>query len=457
SEIITFWGYPSKEYEAVTKDGYILPINRIPHGKNSTDSSDPKEVVFCQHGLFSTAGVWVANPPDNSLAFFLADAGYDVWMGNSRGSTWAKKHLHLDPESKEFWAFSYDEMIKYDLPATINFILNKTGQKQIYYVGHSQGTLIALGAFSTNQQLAESIKLSVLLAPVATVQFIKGSGRLPSYFTPTAFKLLFGEREFLPTVAFSELSGYVCHVAAISTACAAVLESLGGYSTQLNKSRIDVYITHSLARTSVQTLLHYGQAIDKGVFQAYDRGSPTLNMLHYNQAKHYAISAKVNKSFTSDTKPPIVQYEVNFENGIECGGAHVKLLSKTSELNLDQSHDKTFYTIRFGPDKCGEGYKLHFIFRHKNPKTDQKPEDWYERSKIPDPDAVKPDDWNEDDPAKIPAEEATKPEGWLDDEPEYIPDPVADKPEDWDEDMDGEWEAPQIANPKCESAPECGV
>lgn len=35
----------------------------------------------------------------------------------------------------------------------------------------------------------------------------------------------------------------------------------------------------------------------------------------------------------------------------------------------DQFHDKTPYTIMFGPDKCGEDYKLHFIFRHKNPKT----------------------------------------------------------------------------------------
>ncbi|NXR12302.1 CALX protein, partial [Semnornis frantzii] len=174
----------------------------------------------------------------------------------------------------------------------------------------------------------------------------------------------------------------------------------------------------------------------------------------------------------------------------------------------DQFHDKTPYTIMFGPDKCGEDYKLHFIFRHKNPKTgkyeekhakrpdadlktyftdkkthlytlvlnpdnsfeilvdqnvvnsgnllndmsppvnppreiedpnDQKPEDWDERPKIPDPDAVKPDDWDEDAPAKIADENAVKPEGWLDDEPEY--------------DMDGEWEAPQIANPKCETAP----
>ena len=35
----------------------------------------------------------------------------------------------------------------------------------------------------------------------------------------------------------------------------------------------------------------------------------------------------------------------------------------------DQFVDRTPYTIMFGPDKCGEDYKLHFIFRHKNPKT----------------------------------------------------------------------------------------
>ena len=36
-------------------------------------------------------------------------------------------------------------------------------------------------------------------------------------------------------------------------------------------------------------------------------------------------------------------------------------------------------------------------------------------------------------------------------------DPEAKKPEDWDEDMDGEWEAPLVDNPKCSSAPGCGV
>lgn len=34
------------------------------------------------------------------------------------------------------------------------------------------------------------------------------------------------------------------------------------------------------------------------------------------------------------------------------------------------------------------------------------------------------------------------------DKPETIPDPDAKKPDDWDEDMDGEWEPPMIANPE---------
>lgn len=34
------------------------------------------------------------------------------------------------------------------------------------------------------------------------------------------------------------------------------------------------------------------------------------------------------------------------------------------------------------------------------------------------------------------------------DKPENIPDPDAKKPSDWDEDMDGEWEPPMIPNPE---------
>lgn len=35
---------------------------------------------------------------------------------------------------------SFHEMAMYDLPACINYILQKTGQEQLYYVAYSQGT-----------------------------------------------------------------------------------------------------------------------------------------------------------------------------------------------------------------------------------------------------------------------------------------------------------------------------
>ncbi|EDO49786.1 predicted protein, partial [Nematostella vectensis] len=244
-----------------------------------------------------------------------------------------------------------------------------------------------------------------------------------------------------------------------------------------------------------------------------------LGLVLKSRARHHAIAAHLDKKFDFTDKPFIVQYEVKFQQPMECGGAYLKLLSDGQGFKPESFGDKTPYTIMFGPDKCGEDRKLHFIFRHKNPKNgtieekhakkptgnynsvfdgkkthlftlvvrpdntfevfidqesvnkgslledmtppvnppaeiedpdDKRPEDWDEREKIPDPDAEKPDDWDEDAPVKIPDTNAKKPEGWLDDEPEYVPDPNGIKPEDWDDEEDGEWEAPQIANPKCE-------
>jgi calnexin len=243
------------------------------------------------------------------------------------------------------------------------------------------------------------------------------------------------------------------------------------------------------------------------------------------KAKHYAVSAKLEKPFDFSPKSFVVQYEVKFQNGQECGGAYLKLLTADSGLDLTKFYDKTPYTVMFGPDKCGNDHKLHFIFRHKNPLTgvfeekhakkpagslekfftdkkshlytlvvssdnsfeiyvdqdlvnsgnllqdmnppvnppkeiadinDKKPSDWDDREKVPDPDAVKPESWDETQLEMIPDETAEKPEGWLDDEPELVPDISSERPDDWDDEMDGEWEPPMINNPKCDSAPGCG-
>ena len=51
-----------------------------------------------------------------------------------------RRHTSLSPDSAAFWAFSWDEMAKYDLPAMIEFVVNATKQPKIFYAGHSQGS-----------------------------------------------------------------------------------------------------------------------------------------------------------------------------------------------------------------------------------------------------------------------------------------------------------------------------
>lgn len=52
--------------------------------------------------------------------FILADAGYEVWLGNNRGNTYSNTNENYSYNDKNFWTFSWDEMANIDLPTQIN-------------------------------------------------------------------------------------------------------------------------------------------------------------------------------------------------------------------------------------------------------------------------------------------------------------------------------------------------
>ncbi|KAF2353324.1 Calreticulin/calnexin [Trinorchestia longiramus] len=199
-------------------------------------------------------------------------------------------------------------------------------------------------------------------------------------------------------------------------------------------------------------------------------------------ARFYGLSTKF-EPFSNEEKPLVIQFSVKHEQNIDCGGGYLKVF----DCSLDQKdmHGDSPYLIMFGPDICGPGTKrVHVIFSYKgqnhlikkeirckddvfshlytlivNPDNtyevkidNEKVEsgeleadwDFLPPKEIKDPDAKKPEDW--DDRATIPDPDDTKPEDW--DQPEHIADPDATKPEDWDDEMDGEWEPPMIDNPE---------
>ena len=85
--------------EVMTTDGYLLALQRIPgprwSSKAAADASNAaadatkvsaeaseassdaksKPVLFLMHGLLGSATNWIANLPNQSLAFMAADAG----------------------------------------------------------------------------------------------------------------------------------------------------------------------------------------------------------------------------------------------------------------------------------------------------------------------------------------------------------------------------------------------
>ncbi|PYI30197.1 calnexin precursor [Aspergillus indologenus CBS 114.80] len=210
-----------------------------------------------------------------------------------------------------------------------------------------------------------------------------------------------------------------------------------------------------------------------------------------NVAAHHAISSKFPKKIDNKDKTLVVQYEVKPQNSLVCGGAYLKLLQDNKKLQSEEFSNASPYVIMFGPDKCGATNKVHFIFRHKNPKTGEyeekhlkappaartnkvtslytlivRPDQTFSilidgeeaktgnlledfspavnpEKEIDDPKDKKPADWV--DESKIADPEATKPEDWDEDAPYEIVDEDAEKPEDWLED-----EPTSIPDPEAE-------
>lgn len=52
-----------------------------------------------------------------------------------------------------------------------------------------------------------------------------------------------------------------------------------------------------------------------------------------------------------------------FADGLECGGAYIKLLKENADLHAEEFSNASPYVIMFGPDKCGATNKVNMFSR----------------------------------------------------------------------------------------------
>lgn len=105
------------------------------------------------------------------------------------GTEPSREHIRLAPEGptqKEYWSFSWHEIGVIDTAATVDLILNKTNQKQLTYIGFSQGTTSFLAFASMLPEYNRKLLSVHLLGPVYELKNVRNSmyTMLAKFYTP---------------------------------------------------------------------------------------------------------------------------------------------------------------------------------------------------------------------------------------------------------------------------------
>ncbi|XP_039305113.1 lipase 3-like [Solenopsis invicta] len=297
-QLISKYGYNGEEHNVTTSDGYILALHRITGPINSTDSNKP--VAFVVPGILCDSSCYTITG-NRSLAFVLADAEYDVWIANPRGTTYSREHTNETISEKDYWNFSWHEIGTIDLPANIDYIVKTTGCEKMFYLGHSQGTTTFFVMSTQRPEYQKYILEMYAMAPIAYCGRMKSPllqllsqitevGEIAQHFGVNEFNL---DNELINTGA-----QLVCASEAITQPiCENALFLMAGFNPeQFDSERLPAILGHYPTSASVKQFLHYGQIIKSGMmitsgrFQQYDYELDNLEKYHSLVPPKYDLS-----------------------------------------------------------------------------------------------------------------------------------------------------------------------
>uniref|UniRef100_A0A182JAQ3 Uncharacterized protein n=1 Tax=Anopheles atroparvus TaxID=41427 RepID=A0A182JAQ3_ANOAO len=223
-ELITKYGYPVESHQVTSADGYIISVTRIPSKK----VVHPWPVLLV-HGLLASSADFLIIGPNNSLAYLLADRGYD------------------------------------------------TGARQLNYIGHSQGTTVFFVMASSRPEYNDKIAHMYALSPAVFVKHMRSP--LSRWLVQHANLLqdlfdTFGIHRFLPhSDGQLKISQMLCPLAETENLCMQIVSlTVGPNPKMVDMVAMQVLTGHDPAGASVKQLMHFAQLHRSGKFRQYDYG-----------------------------------------------------------------------------------------------------------------------------------------------------------------------------------------
>jgi len=331
-----------EEATIVTEDRYINNVWIL-------ESNDPLnrngKSVILQHGLLDGAFSFLILGED-SLAKKLCDEGYTLYLPYIRGTQFSRSHLDYDSSiNSDYWDFSFDQMAQYDLPSIVNYAKQRDEVEKVYYIGHSQGTLIYFLSYMNNPEFLEkNIEKFIALGTVPNVNN-----------APHVLIKLFEKSKILNILPFKNFLTFPKDIGQIfvpfctskaKILCNSILSF--AFSGAKETGRIDyerlgknIYL-YEPGGTSVQNMKHWIQIYTAKKLQKYDYGSKSENKKHYgtekppvydlDKFKKYSIPSLMTISDADPFSNP--QDVLEFINNIEDKNV-VNLLSLSNYNHID--------------------------------------------------------------------------------------------------------------------------
>lgn len=276
TQLLNKYQYAVDTHTMKTDDGYFLTLFRI-QPKEQTLVQRP--VVFLMHGLLGSADDWLLMGPGKSLAYMLADAGFEVWLGNARGSKYSRRHVSKHSAQADFWQFSTDEIALHDLPAMIDYVLKTSNQEKLYYVGYSQGTTAFFALASARPEYNDKIIMMYALSPMAYMSNTR-SPMLRMIAPTSAFSerlhQQLGHGEFKPNKELvATVGGSMCETEiGCKRVCSNINFVMSGVGVEnLDVELLPVIMRHLPAGASARQIKQYAQAVAHRDFTKYDFGA----------------------------------------------------------------------------------------------------------------------------------------------------------------------------------------